>query len=106
MRAVEHLAHRVVRARGELVQQPEAAFSGLVHGANGSCGRGGAAAGSLTGGLASVLGDAKQALTENLQQLNDVAETTAEMEQNASDFADMARQLREKHEAKSKGLGF
>jgi len=28
------------------------------------------------------------------------------MEQNASDFADMARQLREKHEAKSKGLGF
>jgi hypothetical protein len=35
-----------------------------------------------------------------------MADKTEEMEHNASDFADMARQIREQNERKSKGFGF
>jgi ankyrin repeat protein len=72
----------------------------------GAAGGGGEPAAGGIAGISAVLGDAKAALTDNIAKLGDMAEQTAEMEENASDFADMARMMREKNEKKAKGLGF
>lgn len=83
------------------VVNEEKAKAALMEGAS----TGGGTVGGI-GGISAVLGDAKAQLTDNIAKLGEMADKTEEMEQNASDFADMARQIREQNERKSKGFGF
>jgi ankyrin repeat protein len=48
------------------------------------------------------INDAKQTAQENIDELNEMAQKTKEMENNAMDFSAMARQLRQREEKKSK----